>query len=51
MQYELTCECGWQTNGDEDKVVRDAQQHGRDIHGVEPNREQVLAMARPTSQQ
>jgi predicted small metal-binding protein len=43
----VTCECGFETRGDEDTVVAATQQHGRDVHNMDVTREQVLAMAKP----
>jgi predicted small metal-binding protein len=42
---EVTCLCGWQCRGTEDEVVFQVQAHGRDIHGIESTREEVLAIA------
>ena len=47
MQYTLECECGWRTRGNEDEVVRRAQEHGREVHDIEPSRDQVLSAAKP----
>jgi predicted small metal-binding protein len=43
----VVCECGFEIRGDEDDVVAQTQQHGRDKHNMDVTREQVLAMARP----
>jgi predicted small metal-binding protein len=32
---------------DEDELVSKAQQHAKELHGMELTREQVLAMAKP----
>lgn len=42
---EVTCMCGWQCRGTEDEVVTLVQEHGRQAHGVESSREEVLAIA------
>lgn len=47
MKYRAECECGWTTTGSEADIVRDGQAHGREVHGFEPTRQQILAMARP----
>jgi predicted small metal-binding protein len=48
MTKQFTCECGVVIRGrDDDDLVRQAQQHARDVHRMEISREQVLAMARP----
>jgi predicted small metal-binding protein len=44
----ITCDCGYVVRGDsDDAIVADAQQHARDVHGMELSREQVLSMAHP----
>lgn len=43
----LVCECGFETRGSDDEIVEAADRHGREVHGVELSREQILAMARP----
>ncbi len=43
----VVCECGWEIRGEEDRVVEAAQVHGRQIHGWEIRRDEVLAKARP----
>ena len=48
MTKQFICECGVVIRGkDDDDLVRQAQQHARDVHKMEITREQVLAMARP----
>ena len=42
---EVTCLCGWQVRGTEDEVVAKVQAHGREAHGIESTREEVLALA------
>ena len=42
---EATCLCGWQVRGTEDEVVAQVIAHGRDAHGIESTREEVLALA------
>jgi predicted small metal-binding protein len=37
--------CGWRIRGTEDEVVVAVIAHGRDAHGVETTREEVLALA------
>jgi len=49
MIKQFTCECGVVIKGrDDDDLVRQAQRHAREVHGMEINRDQVLAMARPS---
>ena len=49
---EVTCLCGWQCRGTDDEVVAQVIEHGREVHGIESTREEVLALAVtvPTSQ-
>ena len=42
---EVTCLCGWQCRGTEDEVVEQVIAHGRDVHGVESTRDEILAIA------
>jgi len=42
---EVTCLCGWQCRGTEDEVVEQVIAHGREAHGVESTREEILAIA------
>jgi predicted small metal-binding protein len=42
---EVTCICGWRIRGTEDEIVDEVIAHGRDAHGVESTREEVLALA------
>ena len=37
--------CGWQTRGTEDEVVVAIQDHGQEVHGRRPTREEILALA------
>jgi predicted small metal-binding protein len=42
---EVTCVCGWRIRGTEDEIVDQVIAHGRDAHGVESTRAEVLALA------
>jgi predicted small metal-binding protein len=42
---EVTCLCGWQCRGTEDEVVEQVITHGREVHGVESTRDEILAIA------
>jgi predicted small metal-binding protein len=42
---EVTCICGWQCRGTEDEVVAQVMAHGREAHGIESTREDILAIA------
>ena len=37
--------CGWQCRGTEDEVVAQVLAHGREAHGTESTREEILAIA------
>jgi predicted small metal-binding protein len=45
MTIVVTCECGWTTRGNEDRVIEAMQVHGRQIHRWELTRDQVLEKA------
>jgi predicted small metal-binding protein len=45
----VTCECGFNVTGDEDTLVAATQKHGREVHNMDVSKEQVLAMAKPSS--
>jgi len=47
LELIVRCDCGFEARGDEAKLVPIVQRHGREAHGMEVTREQVLAMARP----
>ena len=47
VELIVRCDCGFEARGNEAKLVPLVQQHGREAHGMEVTREQVLAMARP----
>jgi predicted small metal-binding protein len=42
---EVTCICGWGCRGTEDEVVAQVIVHGRETHGVESTRDEILAIA------
>lgn len=42
---EVTCVCGWRTRGTEDEVVERVIAHGREAHGIESTRAEILALA------
>jgi predicted small metal-binding protein len=42
---EVTCICGWRCRGTEDEVVVQVQAHGRDAHGIDSTREEILELA------
>ena len=46
-QWNVTCQCGWRTQGTRDSVVTAVQEHGRTQHSVDLTPEQVMAQATP----
>jgi predicted small metal-binding protein len=46
-RLQLTCHCGWNTEGTKDDVVRDTRDHVLKVHWVEADEEDILAMATP----
>jgi uncharacterized protein DUF1059 len=50
MELIVECDCGWTCRGPEADVVAACTAHGRDVHGLELSREQVLAVARPADE-
>jgi predicted small metal-binding protein len=42
---EVTCVCGWRIRGTEDEIVEQVIAHGREAHGIESTRAEVLALA------
>lgn len=48
MEKKVECECGVTLTGaDDDELVAAVQQHGKEVHDMEIDREQALSMARP----
>jgi hypothetical protein len=45
--WNVTCQCGWRTQGPREAVVAAVQEHGRTQHSVELTPEQVMAQATP----
>lgn len=43
MLKEVTCECGFTARGTEEELIPIVQQHGKQVHGMDVTREQVLA--------
>jgi predicted small metal-binding protein len=43
----LRCECGVESRGDADELVRLVQHHARSVHNMTATREQILERARP----
>jgi len=46
---QVTCMCGWQCRGTDDEVVAQVQAHGREAHGTESTRDEILAIAEEVS--
>jgi predicted small metal-binding protein len=48
MTKAIECPCGYVIRADDDeKLVSQAQDHAKSMHGMSLTREQALAMARP----
>ncbi len=44
----IQCPCGWSVTADDDEeLIRQVQQHAKEVHSQNPSREEVLALARP----
>jgi predicted small metal-binding protein len=44
----VKCPCGWTySTENEDDLIREVQKHGKEVHDMNPSREEVLAMAQP----
>ncbi|HEY7467567.1 MAG TPA: DUF1059 domain-containing protein [Dehalococcoidia bacterium] len=43
--WNVTCQCGWRTQGTRENVVAAVQEHGRTQHSVELTPEQVMTQA------
>lgn len=44
----INCPCGWSVNTeDEEELVRQVQQHAKEVHNMSPTRDEVMAMAQP----
>ena len=47
MEKLIQCPCGTALRAEEEDLVAKAQQHAKELHGMELTREQALAMAQP----
>jgi predicted small metal-binding protein len=48
MAKTINCECGFVVRGNtDDELVTAAQNHTREVHGMEISREQALSLAVP----
>ena len=43
----VRCDCGWEARAPEDELVRQIQEHAREVHGLQVTRDQAIAQARP----
>lgn len=44
----INCPCGWSISSEnDDELVREVQQHAKEVHNQSATREEVLAMAKP----
>jgi predicted small metal-binding protein len=43
----LRCECGAESRGTADELVRLVQEHAKSVHNMTATREQILERARP----
>ena len=46
-QWQVTCVCGWRTNGTKDDVVSAVITHGKDTHDQDLTEEQAFSQAAP----
>jgi hypothetical protein len=44
-RWQVTCPCGWRTNGTRAEVVAAVQAHGLADHGRAPSAEEIMAIA------
>lgn len=47
LEKTVECDCGWSCRGTEEEVVAACIAHGREAHGMDISREQVLSVAKP----
>jgi predicted small metal-binding protein len=44
----IKCPCGWSVSADnEEDLIREAQEHAKEVHDLSPSREEILALAQP----
>ncbi len=46
-QWQVTCVCGWRTNGTKDDIVAAVITHGKDTHDQDLTAEQAFSQAMP----
>jgi len=49
MLKKIVCDCGWTATGTDEELIVAAQEHGREAHDLVPTAEQVLAVAKPVT--
>ncbi len=48
MAKVINCPCGWNARAEnDDELVKEVQQHSKDVHDQAATREEILAMAKP----
>ena len=48
MTKQIQCDCGFVVRGDtDDELIANAQDHAREVHGIELTAEQALSLAVP----
>ncbi len=49
MALSIKCPCGWSVTADnKDDLVRQVQQHAKEVHNQTATPEEVMAMAQPS---
>lgn len=46
-QWQVTCVCGWRTNGTKEAVVSAVIGHGKETHSQDVTEEQAMSQAVP----
>ena len=47
MAKVINCPCGWTVRSESDEdLIRQVQQHAKEVHSQDAKREEILAMAR-----
>ena len=48
MAKVINCPCGLSVRAEnDDELIRQVQQHAKDVHNMSPTRDEILAMAKP----
>ena len=48
-QWQVTCVCGWRTNGSREEVVSAVIGHGKETHSQDVTEEQAMEQAVPVA--